>query len=181
MIDPAHGVDHDPCQTGAALIQRKAFCMDSIDARTMDKTSAFDQLLQGAAAQPEPQRLVFVFATADLPEDATPAQRQRFAAGYGGTLEPVICVDKGPGELASFDALVTECATESAIESASESRVTAAPWHVVFAAGLSGRNGQPPSGEQVDEALQAMIERVRSGRVESLLALDKTGQALQFV
>ena len=56
----------------------------------MDKTSHFDQLLLAAAAQPEPQRLLFVFATAELPEDATPAQRERFAAGGGGTLSPVV-------------------------------------------------------------------------------------------
>ena len=135
----------------------------------MDTTSAFDQLLQGAAAQPEPQRLLFVFATAELPEDATPTQRERFAAGDGGTLEPVICVDKGLDELTGFDALV------------SESREANAAWQVVFAAGLSGRNGQSPSAEQVDLALQTMVERVRSGKLENFLALDKSGGALQFV
>ncbi len=135
----------------------------------MDKTSAFDQLLRGAAAQPEPQRLLFVFATAELPEDATPAQRERYAAGGGGTLAPVICVDKGLDELIGFDALVTE------------SRQAQAPWHVVFAAGLSGRNGQSPSAEQVDLALQTMVERVRGGMLESFLALDPSGEALQFV
>ena len=155
--------------TVAALIQRKPYRIDSTEARTMDTTSAFDQLLQGAAAQPEPQRLLFVFATAELPEDATPAQRERFAAGDGGTLEPVICVDKGLDELTGFDALV------------SESREANAAWQVVFAAGLSGRNGQSPSAEQVDLALQTMVERVRSGKLENFLALDKSGGALQFV
>ena len=135
----------------------------------MDTTSAFDQLLQGAAAQPEPQRLLFVFAAAELPADATPTQRERFAAGDGGTLEPVICVDKGLDELISFDALV------------SESREANTAWQVVFAAGLSGRNGKTPSAEQVDLALQTMVERVRSGKLDSFLALDKSGGALQFV
>ena len=141
----------------------------------MDNTSAFDQLLQAAAAQAEPQRLLFVFATAELSDDATPAQRERFAAGDGGTLEPVLCVDKGPGELSRFEALVAESASES------ESRQADAPWHVVFAAGLSGRKGQSPSADQVELALQTMVERVRSGKLEGLLALDKSGQALQFV
>ena len=50
-----------------------------------------------------------------------------------------------------------------------------------FAAGLSGRNGQSPSAQQVDLALQTMVERVRSGKLESFLALDKSGGALQFV
>ena len=135
----------------------------------MDKTSHFDQLLRAAAAQPEPQRLLFVFATAELPEDATPAQRRRFTAGGGGTLAPLMCVDKGTDDLASFDELVAE------------SRAAGPPWHVVFAAGLSGRNGQSPSAEQVEHALETMIERVRGGMIKSLLALDPSGEALHFV
>ncbi len=145
----------------------------------MTPTSHFDLLLRSAAEQPEPQRLLFVFAAAELPEDATPAQRERFAAGDGGTLAPVICVDKGLAELVSFEALVRESESES--ESQSESHHAPAPWHVVFAAGLSGRNGQSPNAEQVDLALQTMVEGVRSGKLAGFLALDKSGQALQFV
>lgn len=135
----------------------------------MDQPSHFDQLLQAAAAEPEPQRLLFVFATAELPQDATPAQRASFAAGGGGTLTPLMCVDKGADELASFADLVAE------------SRTAGPPWHVVFAAGLAGRNGQQPSAEQVEQALEKMVERVRGGMIESLLALDPSGEALQFV
>ena len=51
----------------------------------------------------------------------------------------------------------------------------------VFAAGLPGRNGQSPNAEQVDLALQKMVQPVRSGMLESFLALDKSGEALQFV
>jgi hypothetical protein len=135
----------------------------------MDKTSHFDRLLQAAAAQPDPQRLLFVFATAELPEQATPAQRERFAAGGGGTLTPLMCVEKSLDELAGFEELVAE------------SREVGPPWHVVFAAGLSGHNGQPPSGDEVKHALQTMVERVRSGMIESFLALDPSGEALRFV
>ena len=135
----------------------------------MQNASHFDQLLQAAAAQPEPQRLLFVFATADLPEDATPAQRERYNAGDGGTLSPLMCVDKGTDELASFDEFVAE------------SHRAGPPWHVVFAAGLSGHNGQSPSAQQVEHALAKMVERVRGGMIESLLALDPSGEALQFV
>lgn len=150
-------------------MQRKPAANDCGDARDMDKTSAFDQLLEAAAAQPEPQRLLFVFATAELPEDATPAQRERFAAGGGGTLAPLMCVDRGTDELASFDELLAE------------SRAAGPPWHVVFAAGLSGRNGQSPSSEQVEQALDAMVERVRGGLIGNLLALDRSGEAVHFV
>ena len=135
----------------------------------MDTATDFDQLLRSAAAQPQPQRLLFVFATAELPDDATPAQRERFAAGGGGTLSPVMCVDKGLGELSSFAALVTE------------SRESGSAWQVVFAAGLAGRNGQEPAADQVEQALQAMVERVRGGMIESFLALDPAGETLQFV
>lgn len=130
--------------------------------------SPFGQLLQAARAQPEPQRLLFVFAAADLPEDATPAQRARFAAGDGGSLTPMMCVDKQPDELAGFDALVAE------------SREAGPPWQVVFAAGLAGQGGLPPSDQQVEQALQTMVERVRGGLVNGLLAMTPTGQALQF-
>ncbi|CDS53277.1 FIG00933811: hypothetical protein [Polaromonas sp. CG9_12] len=70
--------------------------------------STFDDLLQAARAQPDPQRLLFVFAGVELPDDATPAQRERFEAGQGGALVPLMCVDKRPDELASFAALVEE-------------------------------------------------------------------------
>ena len=135
----------------------------------MDKPSHFEQLLQAAAAEPEPQRLLFVFATAELPEDPTPVQRQSFAAGGGGTLTPLMCVDKGTDELASFDDFVAE------------SRRAGPPWHVVFAAGLSGRNGRQPSAERVEQALETMVERVRSGTIDRLLALDASGEAVLFV
>ena len=40
--------------------------------------STFQDLLDAAHRQPEPQRLLFVFARAELPERATAAQRERF-------------------------------------------------------------------------------------------------------
>lgn len=135
----------------------------------MDKTPPFDRLLQAAAAQTEPQRLLFVFATAGLPDDATPAQRKRFAAGRGGTLTPLMCVDKGPAELSGFDEFVAE------------SHTAGSRWQVVFAAGLSGRNGQSPSAEQVAQALKTIEERVRQGTIDGLLALDPSGEPLRFV
>ena len=132
-------------------------------------TSHFDQLLQAAAAEPQPQRLLFVFANAGLPDDATPVQRRRFAAGSGGNLTPLMCVDKGTAELAGFEQLVAE------------SKTAGPPWDVVFAAGLAGRNGQPPSAQQVEQALEGMVERVRSGTIGSLLSLDSSGEPLHFV
>lgn len=139
------------------------------DARHMNAPSHFDLLLHTAAAQPQPQRLLFVFAAAELPDDATAAQRRRYESGRGGSLAPLMCVDKAPDEITGFDALVRE------------SREAGPPWQVMFAAGLSGRDGRPPAADQVDRALQAMVEQVRSGMVSGLLALDPSGQPLHFV
>jgi hypothetical protein len=79
-----------------------------------------------------------------------------------------MCVEKAPQELSSFEALVEE------------SRQAGPPWQVVFAAGLAGRNGEPPSTEQTDAALTAMVERIRGGFIEGLLALSPTGEPLRF-
>ena len=84
--------------------------------------STFDDLLRAAAAQTTPQRLLFVFATAGVPDDATPDQRARFEAGQGGTLAPLMCVAKLPAELASFDTL------------RAEARQMGAAWDIVFVA-----------------------------------------------
>lgn len=74
----------------------------------MNPPSHFEHLLHAAAERPEPQRLLFVFATAELPDDPTPAQRLRFETGEGGTPTKVICVDNGLDELTSFDTLVVQ-------------------------------------------------------------------------
>lgn len=132
-------------------------------------SSHFDQLLQAAAAQAEPQRLLFVFASAELPEDATSEQRERFERGEGGGLTPLMCVDKAPGDLTDFEALVAE------------SREAGPPWQVMFVAGLAGRAGQPPSDTYIEQTLKTMVERVRGGRVDGLLALDSSGEPLNFV
>ena len=111
----------------------------------MMQSSHFQQLLRAAADQPAPQRLLFVFAGAELPDRPTEEQRERFLTGGGGALTPLMCVDKGPGELADFDALVAE------------SRRAGPPWQVLFAAGLSGFDGQPPTRSQIDPALEKMV------------------------
>ena len=56
----------------------------------------FDDLLAMARAQREPQRLLMVFTTAECEADATPEQRAAHAAGSGGVLRPLMCVDKDP-------------------------------------------------------------------------------------
>lgn len=134
----------------------------------MSTKSHFQQLLNSAAQQVQPQRLLFIFASAGLPQDATPQQRARFEAGGGGELSPLMCVDKAPQELADFEALVAE------------SRLAGPPWQVVFAAGVSGADGLPPSDALVEQALQTMVDFIGNGRFDGLLALDRSGEVVTF-
>ena len=130
--------------------------------------SHFAQLLRAAAAQAQPQRLLFVFAGAELPADATPQQRARFERGQGGALAPLTCVDKTPDELTSFEALVEEA------------RHFSPPWQVLFVAALGGAGGQPPTDAQVDQALQRMVDAVRQGQISGFAAYDGAGRPLSF-
>ncbi len=130
--------------------------------------SSFEDLLNAARHQPEPQRLLFVFADAALPEDSTPEQRARFESGQGGTLVPLMSVDKDPSELSTFSALVEE------------SRQFGSNWSVVFVAGLSGRDGRPPTSMEADQSLQGMIEGVKRGAFGAFLPFDRQGQPLLF-
>ena len=130
--------------------------------------SHFNDLLSSARGQPEPQRLLLVFASASLPVGATPEQKARFEAGESGELAPLMCVDKDPGQLADFAALAEEAST------------LGAGWALVFAAALSGTGGRPPSQTQTDAALQRMVEAVKSGQLSGLIPFDRTGEAVQL-
>lgn len=128
--------------------------------------SSFEDLLAAARQQPEPQRLLFVFADVELPEDSTPEQRARFQAGEGGALVPLMSVDKSPEELSTFAALVEE------------SRQFGRDWAVVFVAGLPGRGGRAPTGAEADQSLQRMIESIKTGAFGSFMPFDRQGNPL---
>ncbi|MGQ4877798.1 hypothetical protein ACOJCM_04400 [Billgrantia sp. LNSP4103-1] len=87
--------------------------------------SRFADLLDEARRQPEPQRLLFVFTRAELPDNPSAEQRRRFEQGEGGVLTPVLCVDKTPDELSDMEALVAE------------SQRTEIDWDIVFVGALS--------------------------------------------
>ena len=128
----------------------------------------FDDLLQAARQQVLPQRLLLVFAGAELPADATAEQRTRFEAGEGGELAPLMCVDKDPLALPSFAALVVEAAT------------LGPAWALVFAAAMSGQDGEPPTAAQVEAALQRMVEAVRGGNIDRFIAFHRAGDAVRL-
>ena len=130
--------------------------------------SCFDDLLQAARVQPEPQRLLFVFVGVELPDEATPAQRERFAQGEGGALVPQMCVDKAPGELASFDALVQEAAQFGK------------DWTLVFAAAMSGTLNRAPTSGDAELPLESMVDAIKRGVHSGLIPFDRTGHTVQI-
>ena len=130
--------------------------------------ATFDDLLAAAAIQPEPQRLLFVFVGAELPDAPSPEQQERFAQKRGGYLSPLMFVDKLPAEVADFAALVDE------------SKATGKSWDMVFVAGMSGRAGQPPSPQDAEPMLKKMVESIKGGRISHLLAFDRQGMPVQF-
>lgn len=128
----------------------------------------FQLLLHAARSQPEPQRLLFVFAAAGLPAEASVGQTLSFQAGEGGELEPVMVVDKDPHALTTFEALATESAG------------TGKDWQVVFVVGLSGRGRTAPSAEQTTQALDQMVEAVRQGDFGRYAAYNFHGEPVSF-
>lgn len=130
--------------------------------------TSFDDLLAAARTQDEPQRLLFVFAGAELADDSTPEQRQRFEAGEGGTLVPWMSVDKAPDALTSFEALEVE------------SRQFGKDWVIVFVAALSGRNGVAPGHDTVTQALDGMMESIRQGRLAAFVPFNRQGEPVDF-
>ena len=129
---------------------------------------SFDDLVRAARAQPEPQRLLFVFAKAELPADCTLQQRADFLTGQGGTLMPLMFVDKTPEELDTFAALVKE------------SHQFGRDWAVVFVAGLAGRAGRAPTSTEAEQSLQHMIEAIKTGAFGSFMPFDRQGEPMVF-
>jgi hypothetical protein len=130
--------------------------------------TSYADLLAAAMKQAEPQRLLFVFAEAELPGGRTDAEKQRFHAGAGGALSPVMCVDKLPGELSSFESLVEE------------SRQTGKNWDIVFVSSLSGRSGIAPGSDEAVASLELMIQAVKNGAIGNFLVFNRNGDLIQL-
>lgn len=121
----------------------------------------FDDLLKAARQQSEPQRLLLVFANAELPEGSTPQEAAKFEAGQGGALVPLMCVDKTPDELVSFASL------------AKEASQFGQPWVMVFAAAMAdGRDAEAP--------LQRMVEDIKRGALGNYIPFNTRGDAVQL-
>ncbi len=132
--------------------------------------ASFDDFLLAARGQAAPQRLLLIFAGAELPDGASATQRAEFEAGLGGALVPLMCVDKRPEEITSFAQLRTEA---DAMHGG---------WRVMMAGALSGQQGAAPTDQSVDQALERLLGLMQAGRMEQVLAqtlaFTRDGQAV---
>ncbi|WP_444995324.1 ribonucleotide reductase subunit alpha [Aliikangiella sp. IMCC44359] len=108
-------------------------------------SSNFNNMLNAAKAQPEPQRLLFMLALSERTNKAKKSRAQ-------GTITPVMCVDKIPDELSDITAFIEEA---DSINS---------QWDMIFIAGMNGENGQPPSPEEAEPLLNKMVNDLVSGQ-----------------
>ncbi|MFQ3230893.1 ribonucleotide reductase subunit alpha [Reinekea sp.] len=129
----------------------------------------YESLLKAAHLQAEPQRLLFVFLTVSLPDDYKDEEKANFQAGQGGTLDPVMCVDKSLKELGDFSDLVKE------------SEQLEQQWQIVLVASLSGHNGVEPDSEAAEPFLTKMVENVQQGGdLSSYMAFTRDGETVRF-
>ncbi|MDQ7072946.1 MAG: ribonucleotide reductase subunit alpha [Gammaproteobacteria bacterium] len=129
----------------------------------------YETLLMVGREQKEPQRFLFVFLKTALPKDVEGDEAERFHAGKGGVLQPIMCVDKALDDLTNFTDLVKE----------SENMDQA--WQMVLVACLSGVANRMPSIREIDLQLKMMVQRVENGGdLSRYLAFDKNGDLLQF-
>ena len=111
--------------------------------------SNFKELLDAAAAQDQPQRLLLLFAKA---ESSNQKKKKNKNKEQHGTLSAVMCVDKLPEEIASFQALVEEA------DSISKA------WDFIIIVGLSGKDKAPPSSDEAEPYLNQLVNNLASGQ-----------------
>lgn len=131
--------------------------------------SSYEDLLKAANAQAAPQRMLFVFAEAELPGDHSKEQQERYKARKGGSLTPVMCVDKLASEQCSFAGL------------AEESRQTGKNWDIVFVACMDEISGHAPSSDNTEQMLKTMVKSIQEGSIGKFLAFNREGELVRLV
>ena len=124
------------------------------------KIASFEDLLTAAAAQEQPQRLLFAFSMAE----SAPGHR---GADAPQTLIPVMCADKPSEEVASFGQLASEAAE------------IGAQWDMVMVSALAGEAGAQPQAGTVEQALRRMLRAIQDGQLDWMLAFDREGRLLR--
>lgn len=119
--------------------------------------SSFNELLQAASQQDDAQRLLLLFANAE-------SSSKKHKSTQRGTIEPVMCVDKLPVEIASFEAL------------SEEADAISKDWNFIFIAGLSGKGDVAPTTEEADPYLNKMTNDLASGQdMSQYVVFDRSG------
>ena len=118
-------------------------------------SSNFKKMIDAAQAQDQPQRILIMLAKSEVEE----SDKEK---GISGTITPVICVDKTPDEITSFEDFVKEA---DSINS---------EWDMMFIAGLAGENNEMPTPEDADPILNQMVNNLMSGQdLSRYLVLDR--------
>lgn len=106
----------------------------------------FNDLLAQSTQQGDAQRLLLLFAATDVVKKTKKRDEKK------GTLSPVMCVDKLPSEIESFQALVAEADSITP------------NWDMLLIAGLSGEGDTPPTTEEAEPYLNKMANDLSSGQ-----------------
>ncbi len=118
-------------------------------------SSNFLKMVAAAEAQDQPQRLLIMLAKSEIESNDE-------EKGASGTITPVICVDKTPDEITTFEDFVAEA---DQIDSS---------WDMMFIAGLAGENNEMPTPEEADPILNKMVNDLMSGQdLSRYLVLDR--------
>ena len=124
--------------------------------------SNFKKMVQAAEAQDQPQRLLIMLAKSEIEVN----DKEK---GMSGTITPVICVDKTPDEITTFEGFVSEA-----------DRVNS-DWDMMFIAGLAGENNQMPTPEDADPVLNKMVNDLMSGQdLSKYLVLDRNDEPVDI-
>lgn len=116
----------------------------------------FEQLLTESQKQTGPARLLFLFAKAQ------PMTNKVKTDHKSGTVTPIMCVDKLPAELSSYEELVKEADGISS------------NWDFVLVSSMTGKNGVVPSSTDADFYLSKMSNDLALGRnIDNYLILDR--------
>ncbi len=123
----------------------------------------FKELLEMTSQQEQPQRLMFLFAQ---PEGHNPKKSKKHLKGQ---VQPVMCVDKLPAELTTFDALIKEADSITK------------DWEFVLIAGLSGHDGVAPSADDAEPYLNKMSNDLADGQdLGRYVILDRNEKPIEM-
>ncbi len=139
---------------------------------------SFDALLKAAREQPEGQRLLLVFVRVQLPGGVNQAQKDRYARGAGGALEPVMYADKGVDEISSFEDLVEQA--EATGKHLGKDTMDA-NWDMVIVGCLGGYGARVPTEMEAQGPLDDMLRAIRQGKaLTHLVGFMHDGSPVQF-